>query len=67
VGTGASPLAVFWEGGGAGRDALATALGWAAAAVERPGSGVPDPADIARRRAHVTDQFDDDRTLTVPG
>jgi 1-phosphofructokinase len=67
VGAGDCLLAGFLAGGGAGRDALATALGWAAAAVERPGSGVPDPADIARRRAHVTDQFDDDRTLTVPG
>ena len=43
---------------GRDREALATALRWAAAAVERPGSGVPDPADIARRPAYVTDQLD---------
>jgi 1-phosphofructokinase len=67
VGAGDCLLAGFLAGGGEGRDALATALRWAAAAVERPGSGVPDPADIARRGAHVTDQLDDDRTLTAPG
>jgi 1-phosphofructokinase len=67
VGAGDCLLAGFLAGGGEGGDALATALRWAAAAVERPGSGVPDPADIARRRAYVTDQLDDDRALTVPG
>ena len=65
VGAGDCLLAGFLAGGGAGREALAEALAWAAAAVERPGSGMPDPADIARRPAYVTDQLDDDRTLTV--
>ena len=59
VGAGDCLLAGFLAGGGADREALATALRWAAAAVERPGSGVPDPADIARRPAYVTDQLDD--------
>jgi 1-phosphofructokinase len=67
VGAGDCLLAGFLAAGGAGSEALATALRWAAAAVERPGSGVPGPEDIAGRRAHVTDQIDDDRALTMPG
>jgi 1-phosphofructokinase len=47
--------------------ALATALRWAAAAVERPGSGVPSPDDIAARSARVTREIDLDRGLTRSG
>jgi len=56
--------------GADGREALATALCWAAAAVELPGSGMPTPADVARRRAHVTtdlEGLDLDRALTGSG
>jgi 1-phosphofructokinase len=67
VGAGDCLLAGFLAAGAAGRDALATALCWAAAAVELPGSGVPAPADIAWRRARLTDDVDRRRTLTVPG
>jgi 1-phosphofructokinase len=67
VGAGDSLLAGFLAAGADGTVALATALCWAAAAVELPGSGVPGPVDIAFRRAHVTGDFDRDRTLTVSG
>jgi 1-phosphofructokinase len=50
--------------GSTGRDALGTALCWAAAAVELPGSAVPGPADVARHRPHLTDRVDRDRELT---
>lgn len=50
--------------GSTGRDALGTALSWAAAAVELPGSAVPGPADVARHRPHLTDRVDRDRELT---
>lgn len=55
--------------GAAGREALATALGWAAAAVELPGSAVPGPTDIARRRhrPRLTDEIDRRRALTRSG
>jgi 1-phosphofructokinase len=55
--------------GATGRQALATALAWAAAAVELPGSAVPGPAAIARRRAHVevADEVDRQRVLTRSG
>ena len=55
--------------GATGRQALVTALAWAAAAVELPGSAVPGPAAIARRRAHarVVDEVDRQRVLTRSG
>jgi 1-phosphofructokinase len=64
VGAGDCLLAGFLAAGGQGADALATALRWAAAAVGLPGSGVPGPADIAARRAHVTDELDEERSLS---
>jgi 1-phosphofructokinase len=67
VGAGDSLLAGFLSALLAGRapaDALATAVCWAAAAVELPGSRVPGPADIAGRRALVTADLDGDRALT---
>lgn len=67
VGAGDCLLAGFLAAGAEGPEALATALCWAAAAVELPGSGIPSPADIASRQAHVTGDFDQDRTLTSSG
>jgi 1-phosphofructokinase len=53
--------------GATGRAALATALRWAAAAVELPGSAVPGPADVARHEPRLTDEVDRDRVLTRSG
>ena len=64
VGAGDCLLAGFLAGGAAGKDALATAVCWAAAAVERPGSGVPGPADIAWRQAQLTSDLDEHRELS---
>ncbi|WP_188193389.1 1-phosphofructokinase [Nonomuraea sp. SYSU D8015] len=46
VGAGDAMLAGFLAGGGSGREALARALAWGAAAVRLPGSRMPGPADI---------------------
>ncbi|MCU0283902.1 MAG: 1-phosphofructokinase [Candidatus Nanopelagicales bacterium] len=46
VGAGDSVLAGFLHGGGAGPDALRTGIAWATAAVQTPGTGVPDAALI---------------------
>ncbi len=69
VGAGDCLLAGFLAAGATGPKALATAVSWAAAAVELPGSGIPAPHDIALRQEQVelTDEFDRDRTLTVSG
>jgi 1-phosphofructokinase len=70
VGAGDCLLAGFLasrSAGATGREALATALRWAAAAVELPGSAVPGPADIARRHARLTDEVDRHRVLTRSG
>lgn len=67
VGAGDCLLAGFLAAGAQGPDALGTALCWAAAAVALPGSGMPGPADIAARRARVTDEFDRDRTVAASG
>ncbi|HEY3143988.1 MAG TPA: 1-phosphofructokinase [Acidimicrobiales bacterium] len=67
VGAGDCLLAGFLAGGATGKDALATALRWAAAAVELPGSRVPGPADIARREAQLTTDLDRDRALSRSG
>jgi 1-phosphofructokinase len=64
VGAGDCLLAGFLAAGARGPAALATALCWAAAAVELPGSGIPSPADVARHRAHVTSDFARSRALT---
>jgi 1-phosphofructokinase len=70
VGAGDCLLAGFLaarSSGATGSEALATALCWAAAAVELPGSAVPGPADIARHTARLTDEVDHDRVLTRSG
>jgi 1-phosphofructokinase len=58
VAAGDSLLAGFLAGGADGGAALATALCWAAAAVELPGSGVPSPQDVAARSARITRELD---------
>ena len=70
VGAGDCLLAGFLaarSSGATGREALATALCWAAAAVELPGSAVPGPADVARHRARLADEVDRHRVLTRSG
>jgi 1-phosphofructokinase len=70
VGAGDCLLAGFLaarSSGATSREALSTALRWAAAAVELPGSAVPGPGDIARRRARVTDEVDRHLALTRSG
>jgi 1-phosphofructokinase len=67
VGAGDCLLAGFLAArstGATGREALATALRWAAAAVELPGSAVPGPADVARHRPRLADEVDRHRALT---
>jgi 1-phosphofructokinase len=66
VGAGDCLLAGFLAGGAGGADALATGLCWAGAAVGLPGSRVPTPVDIAQRRAHLTNDVNRHRALTVP-
>ena len=46
VGAGDSVLAGFLHAGGSGPQALRTGVAWAAAAVQTPGTGVPDAALI---------------------
>ncbi len=53
VGAGDAMLAGFLAGGGSGRDALVEGLAWGAAAVLRPGSGMPAPDDIRRDAVSV--------------
>jgi 1-phosphofructokinase len=70
VGAGDCLLAGFLAArstGATGREALATALRWAAAAVELPGSAVPGPGDVARHRPRLADQIDRHRVLTRSG
>lgn len=70
VGAGDCLLAGFLaarSAGAAGREALATALRWAAAAVELPGSAVPGPGDVARHRPRLADEVDRHRVLTRSG
>jgi 1-phosphofructokinase len=72
VGAGDCLLAGFLAARSSGatrHEALATALRWAAAAVELPGSAVPGLADVARHRprARLTDGVDRDRVLTPAG
>ena len=72
VGAGDCLLAGFLavrSSGASRHEALATALLWAAAAVELPGSAVPAPADIAghRHRPRLTEEVDRLRALTRSG
>jgi 1-phosphofructokinase len=64
VGAGDCLLAGFLAAGARGEDALATALQWAAAAVELPGSRIPTPADIDGRHAVVRQDIDHEQTLS---
>jgi len=69
VGAGDCLLAGFLAAGASGPKALTTAVCWAAAAVELPGSAIPTPDEIALRadQALLTDEFDGARMLTVSG
>jgi 1-phosphofructokinase len=70
VGAGDCLLAGFLaarSSGATGGEALATALRWAGAAVELPGSAVPGPADVARQRVRLADEVDRHRVLTRSG
>jgi 1-phosphofructokinase len=67
VGAGDCLLAGFLAAGARGREALATAVRWAAAAVALPGSRMPSPTAIADRRAHVRADVDSNQTLSTSG
>lgn len=62
VGAGDSTLSGFLAAGGEGPDALRTAVAWGAAAVQLPGSSMPEPDDIDVDAVTVVD-VDDDRRL----
>jgi 1-phosphofructokinase len=64
VGAGDCLLAGFLAAGAHGENALATALQWAAAAVELPGSGVPTPADIDGRHPVIRRDIDREQALS---
>ncbi|MEE1929508.1 1-phosphofructokinase [Streptomyces sp. TRM 70351] len=68
VGAGDASLAGFLAAGGAGPQALAQAVAHGAAAVQLPGSAMPEPADVRRAAADVTVTADVplDRPLTDP-
>jgi len=63
VGAGDAMLAGFLAAGGAGRDALAEALAWGAAATSLPGSRMPTPADLDRAAVRIHDRPEMDRPL----
>ncbi|HEX6888725.1 MAG TPA: 1-phosphofructokinase [Candidatus Nanopelagicales bacterium] len=54
VGAGDSLLAGFLHGGGAGPEALRVGIAWATAAVQTPGTGVPDPSLIDPQSVQVS-------------
>lgn len=62
VGAGDSTLSGFLAAGGEGPDALRTAVAWGAAAVQLPGSSMPEPDDIDVDAITVAD-VDEDRRL----
>ncbi|MEA2973493.1 MAG: 1-phosphofructokinase [Actinomycetota bacterium] len=64
VGAGDCLLAGFLAAGARGEKALATALQWAAAAVELPGSRVPTPADINGRLPILRRDIDRQQALS---
>ncbi|MEU0226657.1 1-phosphofructokinase [Streptomyces sp. NPDC006284] len=66
VGAGDSSLAGFLVAGGAGPDALASAVAHGAAAVQLPGSVMPAPADLDPGAVTVTAEVPVDRTLREP-
>ncbi len=63
VGAGDALLAGFLAAGARGRDALANALAWGAAAVSLPGSRMPGPDDIKQHPAQI---HLPDRTRLLP-
>lgn len=65
VGAGDALLAGFLAAGARGREALAEALAWGAAAVSLPGSRMPGPGDL--RRQHVRIHPPDDVRLQPLG
>jgi 1-phosphofructokinase len=62
VGAGDATLAGLLAGGGAGPDALRTAVAWGTAAVRLPGSAMPGPVDIDVAAVHIHD-INPDRQL----
>ncbi|WP_156727056.1 1-phosphofructokinase [Streptomyces apocyni] len=66
VGAGDASLAGFLVAGGAGVDALASAVAHGAAAVRLPGSAMPAPADLDPSAVTVTADVPLDRVLTEP-
>ncbi|MCC3766878.1 1-phosphofructokinase [Streptomyces sp. UNOC14_S4] len=66
VGAGDASLAGFLIAGGAGPEALASALAHGAAAVQLPGSAMPTPSDLDPAAVTVTDAVPLDRALTEP-
>ena len=64
VGAGDCLLAGFLAAGARGEDALATAVRWAAAAVEMPGSRIPTPADIEGRHPVLRRDIDRRQALS---
>ncbi|WP_369271635.1 1-phosphofructokinase [Streptomyces sp. R11] len=66
VGAGDSSLAGFLIAGGAGPEALASAVAHGAAAVQLPGSVMPSPADLDPSAVTVTAEVPVDRVLKEP-
>ncbi|MEU6366211.1 1-phosphofructokinase [Streptomyces sp. NPDC046931] len=66
VGAGDSSLAGFLIAGGAGPEALASAVAHGAAAVQLPGSVMPTPGDLDPSAVTVTSEVPADRVLTEP-
>lgn len=64
VGAGDASLAGFLTAGGAGPDALTSAVAHGAAAVQLPGSGMPTPADLYRSSVTVTTEVPLDQPLS---
>ncbi|MHC0433322.1 1-phosphofructokinase [Streptomyces sp. O3] len=66
VGAGDASLAGFLVAGGAGPDALASAVAHGAAAVQLPGSAMPTPADLDPAAVTVAADVPLDRVLAEP-
>jgi 1-phosphofructokinase len=66
VGAGDSSLAGFLIAGGSGPEALASAVAHGAAAVQLPGSVMPEPGDLDPAAVTVTADIPTDRALKEP-
>ncbi|MER6313566.1 1-phosphofructokinase [Streptomyces sp. NPDC001581] len=66
VGAGDAALAGFLIAGGAGPDALASAVAHGAAAVRLPGSAMPTPADLRPEQVRITRDLPLDLALSEP-